>query len=210
MGEKSMEHVLAIENDRIARSDESIIPAGDKRLTDIISDLFKPSDLFFLPRARAEVDTRFRQIIPYIIVRCEDRYLCYTRTDKGSESRLHHRRSLGWGGHVNLGDIRLTNGKLDVERTLLACSERELAEELKITSVLDTQYLGLIVDDDNPVGRVHVACVQVWSIGDTSSIVADQTSKQLAWQTRAELSVADGDWESWSALSLELLDLAEK
>src|ERR1700735_2327356 len=58
----------------------------------------------FLERNIAETDYQFKQVIPYVVVRHEDRCLLIWRTNKQTEARLHNLYSLGVGGHINNTD----------------------------------------------------------------------------------------------------------
>lgn len=67
-------------------------------------------DYFFMPRRRAEQDTRYKQIIPYVTVRTDPLpgqgplYLMFQRAG-GGDPRLGRLYSIGLGGHVNSGDV---------------------------------------------------------------------------------------------------------
>src|SRR5215210_5695763 len=59
---------------------------------------------FFVLRADAEVSPQFRQVIPYVVVTHGNNIFTLRRTPKQSEARLHHKVSIGVGGHINPGD----------------------------------------------------------------------------------------------------------
>src|SRR6266849_6628716 len=61
------------------------------------------SEHFFVDLATAEVSPRWRQIIPYVVVRYGDSFFLLRRTRKQNEVRLHDKLSLGIGGHINPG-----------------------------------------------------------------------------------------------------------
>src|SRR5437588_7086416 len=56
---------------------------------------------FFLPRAQAEKDPRYKQIIPYVLLTHGDDVLHYIRGKKAGEQRLVPKGSIGIGGHMN-------------------------------------------------------------------------------------------------------------
>src|SRR4051794_40076126 len=66
--------------------------------------LLQPEQLRYLPRPEAENDPSFKQLIPYVVLRCGDQLFHYRRGRAGSEARLRTLRSLGVGGHINPGD----------------------------------------------------------------------------------------------------------
>ena len=102
----------------------------------------------FAPRAAMETNPRFKQVIPYLVLRDRGGYFLMRRTRAGADARLHDRYSIGVGGHLNPGDVDLDGG--------LA---REWAEELDAAFVPDFRLLGLLNDDTTEVGRVHIGVV---------------------------------------------------
>src|SRR2546429_2582363 len=60
---------------------------------------------YFAPRARVEDDPGLKQIIPYVVLRHQDRIFLVRRTRAGSEERLREKLSVGLGGHINPEDV---------------------------------------------------------------------------------------------------------
>ena len=58
----------------------------------------------FRPRAEAEADPSWKQIIPYLLLRDGERIFLMRRTRAGGDERLHDRYTIGIGGHVNPED----------------------------------------------------------------------------------------------------------
>jgi predicted NUDIX family phosphoesterase len=87
--------------------------------------LLVPELMEYRPRSEVEEDPSYKQIIPYVVFRCEDAVFCYTRGKSQGEARLHRRRSLGVGGHVSEADA---DGRKGFEAYELAL-RRELDEE---------------------------------------------------------------------------------
>jgi len=54
-----------------------------------------------MDRAQAEDDPSHKQIIPYALFRHNGKFINYMRSKSGGESRLHAKRSMGIGGHIN-------------------------------------------------------------------------------------------------------------
>ena len=72
--------------------------------------LFAPDVLHFMPRPQAEADPNHKQIIPYVIMSHDGKYLSYVRGRRAGESRLVGNRSIGIGGHINpVDDMPLFN-----------------------------------------------------------------------------------------------------
>ena len=88
---------------------------------------------FFFPRAQAENDPAYKQIIPYVLLAFHDRVLHYVRGKKAGEQRLVAKGSIGIGGHMNESDESLFAWD---EQAYRAGVEREVNEEIKI----DTQF----------------------------------------------------------------------
>src|SRR4051812_50009181 len=109
----------------------------------------------YRPRSEVEDDPSLKQIIPYVVLQCEDSVFCYTRGKSQGEARLHRRRSLGVGGHVAEADA---DGKRSFEAYEMAM-RRELDEEVEVQSPGRMRLMGLINDDSTPVGQVHLGVV---------------------------------------------------
>lgn len=117
------------------------------------------ADLFIIQREYAEKATAFRHIIPYVvIVDRQGRILMYQRGAGVGEQRLAGQCSVGFGGHVDLHDVRYDDSVIDLNNTLEGCALRELEEELGVMphQLTRIEERGIILDDSNEVGRVHV------------------------------------------------------
>ena len=165
--------------------------------TNIHSDFMinLPKEAFFMSRKEAEHDTNFRQIIPYILVCHNDKYLTVTRHPTQSETRLHNKKSIGIGGHINPIDGELEN-------LLDACLQRELSEELEIDNppgLDELNLLGLLRDDVNEVGLVHLGVVLRWNTNEPVNIreVEKMSGKYL---TLEEIHTHRDNLENWSRL----------
>ena len=66
-----------------------------------LSKIFAPGTLRFMPRSKAEQDPSFKQLIPYVIMTHDGKYLNYVRGKRAGEKRLVGNRSMGIGGHIN-------------------------------------------------------------------------------------------------------------
>jgi predicted NUDIX family phosphoesterase len=105
----------------------------------------------FLDRPTAEQDPTFKQLIPYVVVRHAERVFLMERTDAGGDPRLHRKASIGVGGHLNPVD--------EGEDPLMVGLRREWAEELVADWDPRFHLVGLLNDDSNPVGSVHLGVV---------------------------------------------------
>ncbi|RTL06866.1 hypothetical protein EKK58_04095 [Candidatus Dependentiae bacterium] len=105
----------------------------------------------FIPRGIAEQDSSYKQIIPYLIFHYQDSYFLMQRSENASEKRLQNKYSLGIGGHIREEDI---TGK-----SLFDWARREFYEEVSYQGAVNVKPLGIINDDSNAVGQVHLGFV---------------------------------------------------
>ena len=59
---------------------------------------------FFLPRAEAEINPAYKQIIPYALIAFQNKVAYYVRGKKAGEQRLVAKGSIGIGGLMNETD----------------------------------------------------------------------------------------------------------
>lgn len=178
-------------------------------------------DGFFVERDYAERTPSLKQLIPYTVVLRqigqEDgpesgtgsfEAFCLKRTRRGGERRLHDKLTIGVGGHVN--PIDLTAETPEARHDLLrAATRREVCEEeLRIDGPFDLRTIGLLNDDSNPVGAVHVGVVQALT---TDSPVEVRETEQLIGQfvplaELRDMSEGGANFETWSSLLIGNLD----
>lgn len=160
-----------------------------------------PSQIVYLNRSAAEQDKRYKQLIPYVLILCNDRILRYRRGKGGQETRLHGLFSVGIGGHIADEDDNL----FSVQRGYHDGMRRELKEEVDIEAANEAA-VAVINDDSTEVGFVHFGVVHVMQVaseevvGHRSGIVAPEFVS-ITDATR-DLSA----YETWSRLCLEKLD----
>jgi len=170
------------------------IRSGD--IEPAISRLLDPANHFFMDRASAEDDPTHKQIIPYCIIRCGDRILNYTRGKAGGEARLHALRSVGVGGHINPVD---TGGGRTGPDAYQAAVERELNEELIFEVPHHNRIIGLLNDESNPVGQVHLGIVHLIDVESDAVHSNEDALADLTFTPLAELNGPLFDkLETWS------------
>ena len=107
--------------------------------------------------------------------------------------------SIGWEARDYAGpeDLEGVLGRNPVPRG----TARELAEELSIEGSYELEPLGLINDDANPVGAVHVGLAQLVRVqGSVSIRETDVLEGRLAQPTELAAMLRDGaNFETWSA-----------
>ena len=148
-----------------------------------------------LERNLAETDYQFKQVIPYVVVRHQDRCLLIWRTSKQTEARLHNLYSLGVGGHINNTDIPTANSNL-----ILTGMRREFTEEIAVEGEESCDLVGIINDDSTDVSRVHMGFVFVLRTATPRYTIMEPGKYTAAWKTSAELGVHFGQMESWAQI----------
>ncbi len=194
------EHVLVIPRSLFDQlgSFQGFQPDAQRYLASILA----PGANFFMERPAAEQDPTHKQIIPYSLFHHEGRYLCYTRGGASGEKRLVAKRSVGIGGHINpvdeahdgLGETLYFNG-----------IEREITEELVISGNHRQRVIGLINDDSNEVGSVHLGVVHVFDLDSDDVRSNEDAIQDLAFHPLAELAAQKDSLESWSRICIEHL-----
>jgi predicted NUDIX family phosphoesterase len=166
------------------------------RVADYLPRLLDPALLSFRPRAEVETDPSYKQIIPYVVLRCGDLAFHYTRGQKGSEARLRALRSIGVGGHISETDHSLFG---DLYRQGL---EREIAEEVVLDTAYTERCIGLINDDRTPVGQVHLGIVHVFDLAEPKARRAEAALARAGFAPLAELRQQAEEFETWSQFLL--------
>jgi predicted NUDIX family phosphoesterase len=163
----------------------------------------------FIPRSQAEKDPSYKQLIPYVIMACDGKYLSYVRGKRAGETRLVAKRSIGIGGHINPGDdMPLFNANF--YEAYLTAVEREVAEEVSLETTHTDRVVALLNDESNEVGSVHLGIVHYWILDDPKVSRREQMITQMAFQTPAELQQLRDTMETWSQLCLNGLDKMTK
>jgi predicted NUDIX family phosphoesterase len=164
--------------------------------------LLDPANNFFMERPAAELDPTHKQIIPYSLFHYAGRYLCYTRGGKSGEKRLVAKRSVGIGGHIN--PVDQSQAHLG-EQTYYNAVERELAEELQIRSPWKQRVIGLINDDSNEVGQVHLGVVHLFEMEGDDVSSNEDAIQDLGFIPLTELHAGAENLETWSLICVEHL-----
>lgn len=185
-----MENVLTVKRDLI----EEFIPAAGittENIDAVVNIILDNHE--FIPRPDAETDPSHKQIIPYVVLCRGDEVFATRRLKKGGEARLHGLISLGIGGHINPE----TDG--DGSDVLFRGLRREVAEEVYITQSHELIPRGMINDDSNEVGKVHLG--MFFTMDVSGEVTVRETEKlEGLWIKRAELAGLSDEMETWSQL----------
>jgi predicted NUDIX family phosphoesterase len=187
----SEEQVLVVPRDRIMGSGgwRGILAPGAAPYLDVIA-----AEGRFAPRAAMERDPRFKQVIPYLVLRDQGRYFLMRRTRAGGDERLHDRFSIGVGGHLNPGDADLAGGLV-----------REWNEELAADFVPEFRLLGLLNDDETEVGRVHLGVVYLADADGRQVTVRETEKLEGTFVAPSALLAVYDRMETWSQLVFDFV-----
>ena len=149
----------------------------------------------FRPRSELETDPAWKQVIPYLVLRDGERLFLMRRTRAGGDVRLHERRTIGIGGHVNPGDGDLAGGL-----------RREWSEEIEARFRPRFRRLGLLNDDADPVGAVHLGVVYLADAAGRDVGIREHHKLSGGFASLEEVRAVRDGLETWSALVLEALE----
>lgn len=172
------------------------------------SPLLNSSQASYQPRSQMEEDPSFKQLIPYVVFRHVDEHgeqhlFQYLRGSGQGEARLHAKRSVGVGGHISSDDA-------SGNEPYLVGMARELDEEIDWAASgaaepsLDT-IVGLINDDSNEVGKVHLGIVHLVDVQKPLIQSREKDLCEAGFWDRPSLSEQRDAFETWSQIALEYL-----
>jgi predicted NUDIX family phosphoesterase len=154
------------------------------------------------PRRELETDPSWKQPIPYAVAlyrpegapASETQLFWMDRLAGGSDRRLHGRASFGVGGHISP-----TDGGI---RAALA---REWIEEVATPSLPSFTPIGLLNDDGDDVGRVHLGIVFLATV--TSPLIHIRETHKLAGSLVpvSEALLRQDELEGWSARLIDTI-----
>lgn len=158
-------------------------------------------------RAEVEGDPDWKQLIPYVAIRHRGKVLVCQRSRAGAEQRLLGKLTIGIGGHVDFAhDYRADPVPEDV-RILGAFQRglrRELREEIRVEGDAGRlEYLGLVNDDSDDVGRVHLGVCYTLEVPDP--VLVSSAGPELAlveWASPDAILTGPtvGTLERWSLM----------
>jgi predicted NUDIX family phosphoesterase len=152
----------------------------------------------FGQRARMEEDETYKQIIPYFVFTHNDELFLMQRSGSANESRLSSKYTLGIGGHVRNEDL---------EGTIAQWGKREFHEEVNYAGAVSITPLGILNDDSNAVGRVHLGVVYLLH-GDTGDISIRSELQNGRMASLTDCTAVYDRMERWSQLVFDTLKQA--
>lgn len=151
------------------------------------------------PRAAMETDPSFKQVIPYLVLRDGSRYFLMQRTAAGGDERLHHRYSIGVGGHLNPGDGGVVGGL-----------RREWDEELVADFYPEFKLVAMLNDDTTPVGAVHLGAVFVADVAGRPIAIRETDKLTGTFAQPGDVAAVVDRMETWSSLCFAFLEAGER
>ncbi|TWU28171.1 phosphoesterase [Bythopirellula polymerisocia] len=175
-------------------------------LSTYLPALLESQQLSYRPRSEMEQDPSFKQLIPYMVFRHTDAdgipcLFQYTRGGGQGEKRLHAKRSVGIGGHISTDDAD-AGTIADVYRVGM---QRELAEEVALETAYTEECVGLINDDETPVGEVHLGVVHLFDLAEPLVSPREAEILNAGFRPICELLNELDDFESWSQIVVRAL-----
>lgn len=165
-----------------------------------LPSMLDPANNYFLKRDLAEEDPGHKQIIPYAIFRHGDKFLHYVRGGGSGEKRLASKGSIGIGGHIN--DIDYAASSLDQD-TYTTGVNREIDEELNLSGDHTQEILGLINDDSNEVGQVHLGVVHLFTLESDQVTAGEDNIVDLQFLSLEQLEKKHDELETWSQICVQ-------
>ena len=167
-----------------------------------LDNIFVPGVPRFMPRSKAEKNPQYKQLIPYVIMTHNGKYLTYVRGKRAGETRLVGNRSIGIGGHINPIDNEVPLFDTDYRHMYLTAVQREVDEEVALETNHTDHIVALLNDESNEVGSVHLGVVHYWTLDEPNVTRKEQLITQMAFMTPEELDKVKDSMETWSGLCL--------
>jgi len=152
-------------------------------------------------RHTVEEDPSLKQIIPYAVITYGSEIFLLQRHTAQSEARLHHKYSLGVGGHIN--PIPGLSGPDLLEQGLL----KELHEEIALQTAYRYHPVGFLNEEDTPVSQVHFGVVYRVEV-DQPEVAVAETDKMSG--SFVSLDAVRAHYEAMETWSQRLVDRLEE
>lgn len=149
----------------------------------------------FVDRSYAEFAPEYKQIIPYAVLVHDSNYFLARRLKKQTEQRLHGLYSIGLGGHINPNEAFN-------EDIIVAGMQRELAEEVGLSTVQHIECAGIINDLTTDVSNYHIGLLYVLHTSHDVSVV-EKEKMTGHWVSEREINSKISELESWSQIVWE-------
>ena len=162
-------------------------------------------------RGDMEEDKNYKQIIPSMIIKQDDKYFTYTRLEGVGESRLHGKSSITVGGHSNhvedywnFEHLMAVNAKRELEEEVYVLDEngKEIDNHLRLTKNMSIK--GLIYNEKSDLDAVHIGLLTMIDIPSDWNVEVKETDV-LEGKFRTVEEIKELDLENWTASALSVL-----
>ncbi len=188
------EHILVVRREYLFPQDDAWHGLNTSSFDELFGVIKAHQE--FHPRSLMETDPTYKQIIPYLVFTHEGKYFLMQRQAKASEQRLKSKYSLGIGGHIRQEDLAATD--------IMGWAEREFNEEVQYDGTYTVKPLGILNDDSNPVGQVHIGFVLLIE-GHSGSISIKSELKSGELYSLTECKSFYPNMERWSQMVFDAL-----
>jgi predicted NUDIX family phosphoesterase len=198
----NMEKVLVIKKNDL----QHLIGNGNYNLymekKNIFLTIARNSNMF-IPRNIAEEDTDYKQVIPYAFLTFQDNVFLLKRLPKQNEKRLHHKVSIGVGGHINPVEKPIYDDM--IKEGLF----REVNEEidLSLNNIISVDFIGVINDDTTNVGKVHLGFVYHIKLENQNLEVLEKDKMEGFWIHKKDINKYIDNMETWSKIIIESITI---
>ncbi len=162
-----------------------------------MESILNPNNHTFIKRKEAETNPEYKQLIPYALLHCEDKFFVYRRGKLLAEKRLLGSYSLGVGGHISVTDPGLFGTSYDDGL------EREINEEVSIESPYSKRIAALLNDDSNEVGKVHFGIIHILELEKPLVRPKEKSINETKFMGIDELQKDREKFENWSQICIQ-------
>jgi predicted NUDIX family phosphoesterase len=164
-----------------------------------LESILDPKNHTFMKRKDAETNPEYKQLIPYALLRCEEKFFVYRRGKLQAEKRLLGNYSLGVGGHISVTDPGLFGTSYDDGL------QREINEEVSIESPYSKRIAALLNDDANEVGKVHFGIIHILELEKPLVKPKEKSINETKFVGINELQKDKEKFENWSQICIQHL-----
>lgn len=175
----------------------------EKSITEALDAISKSGK--YIGRDSAESTESVKQIVAYGMIRNGVKILCLRRTKKSDRNALRLRYTVLVGGHID-------SAEMNDEEPASSCLVRELKEELGIENFGPIRLIGVVVDTETDVGRLHLGLIFDVPIEGTTLVLTPEldnrefvnssNTEEYRLQDYSELVSRAGQFDPWSKLTL--------
>jgi predicted NUDIX family phosphoesterase/thymidylate kinase len=109
-------------------------------------------------RSIVEEDTQKLQIVVCSVIKYKNRIALFEKNEIRGDKRLHKKNMIWLGGHLHRSDIE-SEDKFTLRKSLINCLNREIEEEIQISTNLNPIFKGLVYDKTHSKSLLHLGIV---------------------------------------------------